>query len=128
MAYVIEIPVEDGGRLFAQVTDDDLPDGLELAARPGEIAARAAESVEDALKQITPAIRSVTRNVRELTADEVTIEFGIIFGVEAGVIVAKGSAEAHFAVTLTWKRRETSRRVAASRAGNRRRRVSRPAS
>jgi hypothetical protein len=109
MTYVIEIPIEGGGLLLAQVGEDDLPDGLELAARRGEIVARARESVEEALDEVMPAIRSVASRVRQLAADEVTVEFGVVFGIEAGAIVAKGSAESHFTVTLCWNRREVSR-------------------
>jgi Trypsin-co-occurring domain 1 len=33
----------------------------------------------------------------------VTVEFGLVLGVEYGIVVAKGKGEVHFTVTLTWK-------------------------
>jgi hypothetical protein len=42
VAYLIDVPVDGGGRLLVQASDDDLPGNLELAAlRPGEVVARA---------------------------------------------------------------------------------------
>ena len=105
MAYVVEIPVDGGGRLLVQASDDELPGGLELAAlQPGQIVARAQESLESALDQIKPAIRAVVGRLRAMSPDEMTVEFGILLGAETGVIVAKGTAEVHFDVTLTWRR------------------------
>jgi hypothetical protein len=31
------------------------------------------------------------------------VEFGLTLGAETGVVVAKGTSEMHFAVTLDWK-------------------------
>jgi hypothetical protein len=39
-----------------------------------------------------------------MAADEVAVEFGIVLGAETGAVIAKGTAEVHFNVTLTWKR------------------------
>ncbi len=105
MAYVIEIPVQAGGRLLVQATADDLPDTLELASvRPGEVVARARESVEAAINQLKPAINAVTDRLKVFAADEMAVEFGIVLGAEAGAIIAKGTADVHFTVTLNWKR------------------------
>lgn len=104
MAYLVEFPVEGGGRLLVQADDADLPGNLELAAvRPGEIAARSSETVEHALDQIKPALDSVVKRLREMSPDEVTVEFGVMLSAEIGAVVAKGSAEGHFTVSLTWR-------------------------
>jgi surfactin synthase thioesterase subunit len=102
---VVEVPVDGGGRLLVQAFDDDLPGGLELAAlQPGRIVARAQESLEAALDQIKPAIHAVVGRLTAMSPDEATVEFGILLGAETGAIVAKGTAEVHFAITLTWRR------------------------
>ena len=104
MAYLIEVPVDGGGRLLVAAHDDDLPRNLELAARgPGEIIARAGNSLEQALGQIKPAMHAVTDWLKAMSPDEATVEFGITLGAETGVVVAKGTGEVHFTVTLTWK-------------------------
>jgi hypothetical protein len=41
-----------------------------------------------------------------MAADEITAEFGLVLSAEGNAIIAKGSAEVHFTVTLTWKKTE----------------------
>jgi Trypsin-co-occurring domain 1 len=107
--YVVEMPVEGGGVLRLQATEDDIPLGLVPAANPldpGTLVTKTSETIQAALDGLTPAITATTKKLRKLAADEVTVEFGLVLGVEGGVIVAKGSAEVHFTVTLTWKHPE----------------------
>jgi hypothetical protein len=105
MAYVIEVPVDAGGCLLVQAAEDDLPGTLELASlRPGDVVARARESVEAAIDQIKPAVDAVAGRLKEMAADEVEVEFGVVLGAETGAVVAKGTVEVHFTVTLHWKR------------------------
>lgn len=105
MTYLMEVPLEGGGQLLVQAAEDDLPDGLDLAAgrRPGEIVARAAQPLEHALDELRPAVEAIRRRLAAMAADEVAVEFGIVLGAETGVVVAKGTTEVHFTVTLTWK-------------------------
>jgi hypothetical protein len=103
--YLIEVPVDGGGRLVVQVSDAELPGDLQLAAaRPGEVVARAGQSLEQALDQINPAVRAMLDRLVAMSPDEVSVEFGLTLGAEIGVVVAKGTSEVHFAVTLGWKR------------------------
>jgi Trypsin-co-occurring domain 1 len=102
--YLIEVPVEGGGRLVVQVSGTELPGDLQLAARPGEVVARARQSLEQALDQIKPAVRVVLDRLVAMSPDEVSVEFGLTLGAETGIVVAKGTSEMHFAVTLNWKR------------------------
>jgi Trypsin-co-occurring domain 1 len=111
MAYVMEVPVTGGGRLLVQVDEDDLPGGLGSAARgrAGQVVAVAKDSVEDALDQLEPAVGAVASRLKAMAADEVTVEFGIVLSAEGNAIVAKGSAEVHFTVTLAWKKQDVRR-------------------
>lgn len=69
--YLIEVPVESGGRLLVQVSDADLPGDLQLAsARLGEVIARARQSLEQALDQIKPALRAVLDQLVAMSTDE----------------------------------------------------------
>jgi hypothetical protein len=105
VVFLIEVPVDGGGRLLVEAGEADLPDGLELAAvGPGEIVARARQNVQEAIDQIRPAIVAVHQRLSAMGPDEVGVEFGILLGAQSGVVVAKGTAEVHFTVTLTWKR------------------------
>ncbi|MGH3699275.1 MAG: CU044_2847 family protein [Pseudonocardiaceae bacterium] len=91
--------------MLVQVSDAELPGDLQLAStRPGEVVARARQSLEQALDQVTPAMRAMLDRLVAMSPDEVSVEFGLTLGVETGVVIAKGTSEMHFAVTLTWKR------------------------
>lgn len=104
MAYLIEFPLDGGGRMLVQASDEDLPGDLELASlRPGEIAVRASETVEQAMDRVKPAIGAVVGHLRAMSPDEVAVEFGIVLGAEAGAVIAKGRADVHFTVTATWR-------------------------
>lgn len=100
--YLLEVPVENGGSLVVEVNENDVPSDLQLASKPGEIAARASQTLEQALDQVKPAIGAVLDKIRTFAPDKVTVEFGLVLGAETGVIVAKGTAEVHFTVTLGW--------------------------
>lgn len=104
MAYLIEVPVQGGGHLVVEASDEDLPAELVLAARPGEIATRAGQTLEQALDQLRPAVRAIRNRLAAMAPDQATVEFGIVLGAETGVVVAKGSTEVHFTVSLTWQR------------------------
>jgi hypothetical protein len=104
MTYVIEVPIDNGGQLLVQASEEDLPAGLELAAlRPGAIVARLGQSLDSALDQLKPAVQTVRRHLVAMAPDEVEVEFGIVLGAETGVVVAKGTSDVHFTVKLTWK-------------------------
>ena len=101
---MIEVPVEGGGRLLVQAGPEAAA-GLEPATRGvGMTIARAKESVQAAMDQIKPGLKIVLDHLKDMAADEVGVEFGVVLGAEVGAIIAKGSAEAHFTVTLAWKK------------------------
>lgn len=103
VSYLIDVPVEGGGRLLVEAAGWQVPGELELAAAgPGEMIARARESLEHALDQLKPAVTAMTDRLRAMSPDEFTVEFGLTVGAESGFVVAKGSGEVHFAVTLSW--------------------------
>jgi Trypsin-co-occurring domain 1 len=105
MGYVVEIPVEGGGVLRVQGSEEDPPDGLVPATRSSRetVVVRTRKTVQDALAEIKPAITATTTMLRAMAPDELTIEFGLLLGAEGSAIVTKGKAEVHFTVTLSWK-------------------------
>lgn len=112
VSYFIDVPVEGGGRLLVEAAGWQVPGELELAAaRPGEVIAQARESLEHSLDQLKPALTAVAGRLRAMSPDKFTVEFGLTLGAESGFVVAKGSGEVHFAVTLSW-RKEAERELA----------------
>lgn len=103
MAEIVEYPLEGGGVLLVQPASVDAGRGeLGLASPVEEKAKKATETLEAALGQVTPALKSVASKLRDLSPDDLSVEFGLTLTAETGIIVAKGSAEVHFTVTLAW--------------------------
>ncbi|WP_410582709.1 CU044_2847 family protein [Amycolatopsis sp. lyj-108] len=105
MTKLVEFPVgEDTKALVTfEVDADELSDDLVLASRDSTaVFGRAQTSLEAALNQVKPSLVKVAALVKELAPSETKLEFGLKMGGETGVIVAKGTAEANFKLTLVW--------------------------
>ncbi|MFI7574790.1 CU044_2847 family protein [Micromonospora sp. NPDC049497] len=101
--YVVEFPVEAGGTAQFELADSDVSGELRLASPPGTvIAERSRETLDTALESLRPALRSIRRALADAAPDHLEVEFGIKVGGESGVIFAKGTAEVHFVVRMTW--------------------------
>lgn len=110
MTAITEYSLEGGGVLLVQSASVDTGRGELGLASPGEDKAKKAkESLESALAHVTPALKSVAGKLRDLSPDDLAVEFGLTLTAEAGIIVAKGSTEVHFKVTLAWSRNGGSR-------------------
>jgi Trypsin-co-occurring domain 1 len=106
MAEIVGYPLDGGGMLLVQSASVDAgQDELGLASAVDEKVKKANETLESALDQVIPALKSVARKLRDLSPDDLTVEFGLTLTAETGCIVAKGSAEVHFTVTLAWSKR-----------------------
>jgi hypothetical protein len=106
MAEIVEYPLAGNGVLKVQAAEVDLERGeLALASPDGQAQVKQAqETLDSALAQVTPALESFAGKLRALSPDEVTVEFGLTLTAEAGIVVAKGTAEVHFTVTLSWSK------------------------
>jgi hypothetical protein len=104
VSHVLEVPVERGGWILLELSPTDLPADLELAAaRSGTPLVRARYALEQAWDGLRPAITTIHEQLSSLGPDSTTVSFGITLGTETGAVVAKGSATAHFTVTMTWQ-------------------------
>lgn len=105
---VIRVPISEGepGYVEMQVESRDFEESGGLVADRGGAAATATRSLSASLDTVMPAISTVLSRIREAAhrPDEVEIELGLTIGGETGMIFTKGTAEATFAVTITWTR------------------------
>jgi hypothetical protein len=101
---LMEVPVEPGHpALTVEVDQADVSSDLVMASDDTEKStARAAKSLDESLHTIVPALRSALRHLREIGPDGIVVEFGLKFGGEYGLILAKGTAEVNLKVTVTW--------------------------
>lgn len=106
MSYLLGVPVGGGADdvVVFEVDRSEVPEDLVLASvDPGKVAARARTTLEDALADLKPSLAKVVHVLRELAPDETTVEFGLKMGGETGMIIAKGTAEVNFKITMSWK-------------------------
>jgi hypothetical protein len=105
MTNLVEFPVGDGTAAVVtfEVDAEELSEDLVLASRDGAgVAVRARATLESVLNQLKPSLQKVAALVHDLAPAETKLEFGLKMGGETGVIVAKGTAEANFKLTLKW--------------------------
>ncbi|MFV0136154.1 CU044_2847 family protein [Streptomyces sp. HMX87] len=101
MDRLVEFKTEDGAQVVVEAVDDE--SGARLVSR-GDGPAQAARTFEGALDGVRAAAESALRVFRDgtLRPDNVELEFGVRLSAEAGAIIAKGTAEGHLVVKLTW--------------------------
>jgi Trypsin-co-occurring domain 1 len=105
-SLLMEVPLEDTEQvLLVEVDPTDIGGDLVLAtAEPGKVAAKATRTLEDSLDALQPALRSTLNRLRSIGPEEIAVEFGLKFGGESGIILAKGTAEVNLTVSMTWRR------------------------
>lgn len=63
-------------------------------------------TLEEALGRLRPSLQKVVGLLQELSPDQTVVEFGLKVGGETGMIIAKGTAEVNFKVTVSWEREQ----------------------
>ncbi|MFF3938147.1 CU044_2847 family protein [Streptomyces phaeofaciens] len=98
----MEFRTDDGAVVAVEAVTEGRP-GSRLVAR-GDGTVQAARTFEGALESVRTAAESALRVFRDgsLRPDGVEIEFGVKLSAETGAIIAKGTAEGHLVVRLTW--------------------------
>ncbi|MEU5280195.1 CU044_2847 family protein [Streptomyces asoensis] len=102
MDGLVEFRTDDGAVVAVEAVTEARP-GSRLVAR-GDGAVQATRTFEGALEGVRAAAESALRVFRDgtLRPDGVEIEFGVKLAAETGAIIAKGTAEGHLVVRLTW--------------------------
>ncbi len=104
MKRIVEFPLESGGSIFVEVDEPASTDDR-IGIRD-DIVEKAHQTFESALDKVKPIANSIITKVRSLNqpADEVEVKFGIKISTEVGAIIASGSGEVNYEITLKWKR------------------------
>jgi hypothetical protein len=105
---LLEVSLDDGGgSLLVEVDRADLPGGLVLASpKPGEAAAKAARTLAESLERLEPVLRTVKDRLAASAPEAFEVKFGVKLAGETGIILAKGTAEVNFEITMKWGGRD----------------------
>src|SRR5664280_3239216 len=101
MTQLVQADIDNGTVLF-EVTDATTAGPQRISRRGGNTIATLDGRLDAALAAVRPAAENVLDTFTGLGLDTCQIEFGISLDAEAGAIIAKTSASAHFTVTLGW--------------------------
>ncbi|PWG11860.1 hypothetical protein DF268_19730 [Streptomyces sp. V2] len=100
--------LDDGSLLRVETAaTDDAYDAYEPIGRPrpAETVGSAAETLREAVDRVRPVVQDVVDSLRAMPRrpDRITLEFGVKVTAEAGVVLARTAAEAHFSVGVEWE-------------------------
>ena len=76
--------------------------GVDHPARNEQGILDAGRRLEDALAAVRPAAAAAVEAMREIAPEEMEIEFGIKLAGNAGALIARNSADAHFILRTKW--------------------------
>ncbi|MFS0518316.1 CU044_2847 family protein [Nostoc sp. UIC 10607] len=104
MKRIVAFSLENGDTVLIEV-DEPVPGDERIGLRE-EIVQKATQTFESALDKVKPVANAIMAKVRSLPqpADEVEVKFGIKISAELGAVVASGSSEVNYEITLKWKR------------------------
>ena len=112
---LVKFQLDDDDESFVYVeVDEKLPvssnedEDEELIGIGDEVAQQAKPTLGKALSSIKPVANAIIKKVQDLNqpADAVEVKFGIKMSGELGAVIASGSAEVNYEITLKWNKTE----------------------
>jgi len=103
---LVRVPVADGSPDFVEVDVEHLTaSGVALVAGGSDIG-QASYTLAASMERVMPAVSAILARLRSAGdgPDEIGMTFGLSVGGETGLVFAKGTAGATFAVKVTWRK------------------------
>jgi hypothetical protein len=113
VAKLVKFQLDDDEESFVYVeVDEKLPVSSNkkrdkaLIGLGDEVAQQAKQTLGKALSSIKPVANAIIKKVQDLNkpADAVEVKFGIKMSGELGAIIASGSTEVNYEITLKWNK------------------------
>jgi Trypsin-co-occurring domain 1 len=106
MNRLVEFPLRGGGMVLVEIAVPPEQEGNVRAGRARDAIEKAQTTFEDSLSKVRVVAQAVVDQLTSLadSPDEVSASFGLKVSAEAGVILASGTVEANYTVTLKWNR------------------------
>ncbi|QNP66043.1 CU044_2847 family protein [Streptomyces genisteinicus] len=104
----LSVPFEDGDSFVVELPDEQ-GSGVIRARRGDELFETSADTFESGMARVQRVAATMLERLADLPRrpDHIRAEFGLRITAEAGVVVAKGSGEAHILLELEWSSPET---------------------
>ncbi len=114
VAQLVRFQLDDDEESFVYMeVDEKLPASSDedegLIGIGDEVAQQAKQTLGKALSSIKPVANAIIKKVQDLNkpADAVEVKFGVKMSGELGAIIASGSAEVNYEITLKWNNTES---------------------
>lgn len=104
MGVLVSLPLNDGGHIVVEASEEPAAAGVVRAARPGEVVQEAGQTFEEALdRTLMPVANALMERLSKIKPQEAEVTLGLTLSAEAGVVFSKIAGEASFSVKLTWR-------------------------
>lgn len=106
----LSVPFDDGEAFIVEVSDEQ-GSGVIRAGRGEGLIETSADTFESGMARVQRVAATMLARLADLprSPDHVRAEFGLRVTAEAGLVVAKGSGDAHIKLELEWSRPESGR-------------------
>jgi hypothetical protein len=105
MASYVSFSLPDGGTIQAELAE---PSGQATRGGTRGDIPDPTMAFEAAMAKLKPICSAIVKQAKEMVEqpEEFSVEFGIKLNAEAGVVIAKTSAEANLKISVKWKKAE----------------------
>ncbi|MFZ1029666.1 MAG: CU044_2847 family protein [Limnoraphis robusta] len=110
-ARLVKFQLDDDEQSFVYMEVDEklpIPESVDedegLIGLGDETVIQAKQTLAKALSSIQPVANAIIKKVKDLNqpADAVEVKFGVKMSAELGAVIASGSAEVNYEITLKW--------------------------
>lgn len=103
VSHVVRLPLEGGGAVLLEETDDEsLSEGPVKAGRLGDAVRDLPRTLQDSLVPVRETARAVLDQLRDAGSRSVEVEFGVNLSAKAGAVITSGETAVHLKVRVVW--------------------------
>ncbi|WP_320783615.1 CU044_2847 family protein [Streptomyces sp. CRN 30] len=117
MENVVTVPLQGGGAMSFEAAGPGAG-GPVKAGRVGDALRELPQTLQECLEPVSRMARAVLDAVREAGPDGVEAEFAVTLSAQAGVVIAKGTTEAHLVIRVQWQNGDSAQDSVPAQAGS----------
>jgi len=104
MPPILELPLESGGVVLFEIEERRVSKTLRGSGTDANI--KAGETFDGVVRRFKPLLESLAIQFRDFAGapEQVSVELGIKFTAQAGMVITRASSDASLRLTLSWKK------------------------
>ncbi len=104
MPETMQLTFADGGTIAVEVNDAPRPGGAGRGGADMMPSAQVVKTADEAFGSLARIANCLQTALKDSKPDSVTVSFSCNFSAAAGVVIAKGSADASLNITMVWNK------------------------